>query len=243
MRSLLSAILLSGVLILSGATSPDLTIRVGAFSQIEGESPLVDGWQNLKLGKRRPTAYKLVNTEGLRVVKAVSNNSASGLVKTVDIDPEKYDTIHWKWKIGNVLENGDITKKNGDDFAARIFVLFDYDAGELALKERIKYRALRLFGYKDMPLRALNYVWANKAPAGTIVSNAYTSGVKMIAIRNKEAGLHTWYNESRNMYKDYEAAFGTKPGRITGIAIMTDSDNTRASAMAYFGDISLTSSR
>ena len=125
------------------------------------------------------------------------------------------------------------------DFAARIFVTFEYDIKKLPLGERIKYRTFKLFGYDEVPLRAINYIWANKAMAGTVVNNAHTSWVKMIAVRDNTTPLNSWISEERNIYEDYEKAFGEKPGAITSIAIMTDTDNTGESTMAYFGDILL----
>ena len=214
-------------------------IRVGAFSTADVEAPLQDGWEPLALGKKTTTHYELVEDAGTVVVKATSEDAASGLVKPVLIDPQTYPTLTWRWKVSNVLEKGDVTRKKGDDYAARIYVTFEYDPSDLSLKDRIKYKALRIFGYKDIPLRALNYIWANRAPVGTMVSNPYTDWVTMIAVQNGADQANTWQIETRNLYEDYKAAFGEEPGRITGIAVMTDTDNTGESAMAYYGDISL----
>lgn len=132
-------------------------------------------------------------------------------------------------------------RKKGDDYPARIYVTFDYDPSRLSLGSRIKYKALRVLGYKDIPLRALNYIWANRAPVGTMVDNPYTKWVTMIAVQSGAEQANTWHLEMRNLYEDYKAAFGEEPGAITGIAVMTDTDNTGESAMAYYGDITLRS--
>ena len=235
---MLSILLPAMALLTTGIASNDSTILVGTFSQFDDEALVADGWTTLKLGKKtKPTQYDLVESDGVNVVRAITNNTASGLIKRVDIDVESHPMLNWGWKISNTLEKGDVTSKNGDDFAARIYVTFDYDIKKLPLGERLKYRALRLLGYKDIPIRALNYYWANKAPTGTVTSNAYTNWVKMIAVRDTSDPLNTWQEESRDIYADYEMAFGEPPGRITGIAIMSDTDNTGESAMAYFSDI------
>ena len=74
---------------------------------------------------------------------------------------------------------------------------------------------------------------------GTIVPNPYTEQVKMIVLQSGEEKVGRWVNESRNLVEDYRMAFGGDPPRISGVALMTDTDNTRESAIAYFGDIIL----
>jgi hypothetical protein len=74
---------------------------------------------------------------------------------------------------------------------------------------------------------------------GTAVPNPYTEQVHMIVIESGSAKLNTWITEERNVYEDYKRAFGEEPPMISGIAIMTDTDNTGESAEAYYGDIVL----
>ena len=78
---------------------------------------------------------------------------------------------------------------------------------------------------------------ALKAEVGTIVSNPYTERVKMIVVESGKDSSNTWITEERNLFDDYVAAFGAKPPMISGIAIMTDSDNTKESATTFYGDI------
>ena len=235
----IAAVFALALLTLTGSRLTAPEIPVGAFSKADVDAPLMDGWETLTLGKKKETRYELVEDEGTVVVRATSRGTASGLVKPVQIDVGDYPLLTWRWKISNVLKKGDVTRKKGDDYPARIYVTFEYDPSDLSLKDRIKYKALRLFGYDDIPLRALNYIWANRTPVGTIVPNPYTDWVTMIAVQNGAEQAQTWQVESRNIYEDYKAAFGEEPGRITGIAVMTDTDNTGESAMAYYGDIFL----
>ena len=235
-------LMLAGILLV-GSSFDDQILQVGSFSAYESPTPFVDGWELIKLGQEDPTDYQFVDMGGTRVVRAASDNAVSGLRKKIKVDPAEYPLINWRWQISNLLESGDVTSKKGDDFAARIFITFEYDIKKLPFGERLKYRTVKLLGYNDIPLRAINYIWANKAEAGTIVNNAHTSWVKMIAVRDSNTPLNSWHTEVRNIYEDYEAAFGEKPGAITSIAIMTDTDNTGESTMAYFGDIVLQKSQ
>jgi len=229
----------AGLLFTTAVTQLSPDIPIGSFSSASVDAVVPEGWEEIKFSKTKPTDYRLMEDEGRVVVQAQSEGTASGLIKEVDINPELYSTLSWNWKIDQVLEKGDVNKKKGDDFAARIYITFDYDAKNLPFGERIKYRALRLLGYRDIPLRAINYVWSNKVPVGTMVPSAYTNWVTMIAVQSGNENTNTWQFENRNVYEDYIAAFGEEPGNITGIAIMTDTDNTKESAMAYFGDITV----
>ena len=74
---------------------------------------------------------------------------------------------------------------------------------------------------------------------GTAVPNPYTEQVHMIVVESGPTKVNAWMTEARNVYEDYKRAFGEEPPMISGIAIMTDTDNTGESAEAYYGDIVL----
>jgi len=170
------------------------------------------------------------------VVKATSDAGASGLTKEVKIDPSVFPVVHWRWKVENLLTRSDVTRKSGDDYPARLYITFEYDPEKVSLGRKLKYKAGRvLFG--DIPIAALNYIWDSKTPVGTVVDNAYTDFAKMIVVETGAAKVGVWVQESRNVYRDYKQAFGEDPPMINGIAIMTDTDNTKERVTAYYGDI------
>ncbi len=204
------------------------------LNQIDYENPR---WSKLELPKRKHTNYELIELGNRAAIKAESLNSASGLIYKVDIDPKEYPIIEWSWKVDKVLDKGNYKTKKGDDYPARIYITFDYDKTNLGIIDRIKYTAIKTFTSYDIPLRAINYIWANKAEEGTIAPNAYTNWVYMIAAETGNNISNEWKIEIHNIYEDYQKAFGENPPRINGIAIMTDSDNTKGSSKALYGDI------
>ncbi len=204
------------------------------LGQPEGETST---WDVLTLPKRDATEYERLLLDGEEVIRAVSTGSASGLVYKVDIDPYEYPIIEWRWKVEGVLKDGDLRSKKGDDYPARIYITFDYDKRNLSLPDRVKYGFIRTFTKYNIPLRAINYIWANKAEKGTIAPNAYTDWVYMIAVESGNANAGQWILHTQNIIDDYKKAFGEDPPRINGVAIMTDSDDTKGSATAYYGDI------
>lgn len=214
-------------------------IEVGRFSVSEPGPGLPKGWKPLTFKKiPKLTTYELVKDGGQVVVKATSEASASGLTKEVNIDPKEFPILQWRWKVENLLKNSDATRKDGDDYPARLYITFAYDPDKVSLGKKLKYKAGQvLFG--DIPIGAINYVWERKAPVDSMIDNAYTDFVKMVVVESGPQNLGIWVNESRNIYEDYKKAFGEEPPMINGVAIMSDTDNTKEQATAYYGDIVL----
>ncbi len=132
-------------------------------------------------------------------------------------------------------------RKGGGDYAARLYVTFAHDPSDLSFGERLKYEAVKALGHGDVPLRALNYVWANHADETRIAANPFTDRVMMVPVESGPANANAWRSEQRNLAEDYRRAFGEEPPPISGLAVMTDTDNTGGSATAYYGDILLKS--
>ena len=213
---------------------------VGHFSGASPEGGLPDGWKPLVFKKiDRHTQYSLVHDSATdsTVVKAFSQASASGLIREMPIDPEKFPIIKWRWKATGLYKNGDVSRKDGDDFPVRIYITFEYNAHNVGFFEKASFSALRLIYGEYPPIGAITYIWENKLPINTIVPNPFTDRVKMIIVESGEKKLNTWVDETRNIFDDYVKAFGKKPPMISGVAIMTDSDNTGEFAVSYYGDI------
>ncbi len=232
-----TAFLLVTTLAGPGATSP-ASLDVGNFSTAKAGGPFPDSWEPLTFDKiEKHTAYSLVEDNGTVVVKAASRGSASALARTVDIDPKQHPVVRWRWKVANILKKGDVTRKEGDDYPARLYITFRYDSRKAGFFERAKYEAIRLARGEYPPMGAINYIWGSKSPVGTVVPNPYTDRVKMMVLESGGEKVGRWVTESRNLVEDYRAAFGGDPPRISGVALMTDTDNTGEAAVAYFGDI------
>ena len=212
--------------------------EVGKFSAAAVGQKFPDDWKPLTFKKiKKHTVYTLVRDDHTVVVKAVAEASASGLVREIKINPKEYPIVRWRWKVMNILKKGDVHRKEGDDYPARIYITFEYDPSKLGLLEKAKYEAVRLLYGEYPPLAAINYIWESKAPVGTMVPNPYTDRVMMFVVESGAAKLGQWVSEERNVYEDYEKAFKEEPPLISGVAIMTDTDNTGESATAYYGDI------
>jgi hypothetical protein len=213
------------------------TLEVARFSASEPGANLPEGWKPLTFKKiPRLTTYELVREGSHVVVKATSDSSASGLTKEVKIDPKVFPIVRWRWKVDNLLQKSDATRKEGDDYPARLYITFEYDSEKVSFSKKLKFKAGQLV-FGDIPIGAISYVWETKAPVGAIIDNAYTEFVKMVVVESGPQKIGLWVDESRDIYEDYKSAFGEEPPMINGVAIMSDTDNTKERATAYYGDI------
>jgi hypothetical protein len=236
--ALLLALLLALTVTSVGYTEMPPVLEVGKFSAAAPGENLPDGWKPLTFKKiEKHTVYTMVKDGETIAVKAVSEASASGLTREMKINLREYPIVQWRWKVANVLKKGDVTNKEGDDYPARIYITFEYDSSKVGLFDKAKYETARLLYGQYPPLAAINYIWESKAPKGTVVPNPYSDQVRMIVVESGTERLNQWVSEERNVYEDYKKAFGDEPSLISGVAIMTDTDNTGESATAYYGDI------
>lgn len=165
------------------------------------------------------TEYLLQQENGRTVVKAVSHAAASGMVRKIHFKPSTYRYLRWSWKIAHIIKGGDEKSKAGDDYAARLYVIFP--------------------GRYFWQMKAINYIWANRLPKGEYVSNPFASDAKMLAVESGNGKAGQWVAEERDLLADYRLMFGTDPPAADAIAIMTDTDNTGGNAEAWYGEISL----
>ncbi|GAB4363712.1 MAG: DUF3047 domain-containing protein [Deltaproteobacteria bacterium] len=204
--------LATALLLLSAAPAPSEEIAVGRFGAGD-----LSGWKP-KIFKGK-TDYRLVEEDGRTVLRAESRKAASGLFKEIRIDPRTAPILRWSWKIERTIANGDGRTREGDDYAARVYVVFP-----------------SLLFWRT---KAVNYIWANKLPAGQFLPNAYTSNAMMVAVESGNDRAGEWIREERNLVEDYRRLFGKDPPEIGAVAIMTDTDNTGGEAIAWYGDITL----
>jgi len=161
-------------------------------------------------------------------------------VRKIKIDPTQYSNISWQWKIQDIIDKANLSNKKGDDAPARVYITFAYDADKVSWWEAVKFEAIKLFYGEYPPIRAIIYVWSSHLPKSTIIDSPYTKRVKVFALQSGRHQKGLWINEQRNITQDYNTAFGDEPvPMISGIAIMTDTDNTKGTATAWYGDIHL----
>ena len=176
------------------------------------------------------TQYKIIEQDGKPLLHAKSDSSASGIAKELKIDLFKTPYLNWSWFVPNALVEMDETSKQGDDYAARLYVV-------------------KSGGWQIWKTLALNYVWSSNQQTGAMWDNAFAGdNARMFAIKDK-SHVGVWQTEKRNVYEDMIKLFGDKGSDkeneeayryIDAVAIMTDTDNSETKTEAYYGDIYFT---
>lgn len=185
---------------------------------------------------QRPTQWAQSSELGAVVIEAHAAASASGLTQKVDWPGNT--RLRWRWQVSRSVKNSRLAVKAGDDFSARLYVLFDPPDDQLTFGERAKLAlGRRLFG-DSLPRAALCYVWGTADKIGTIAPNAYTDRVRMIVLDQGDEKAGSWQIHERDLAADYVAAFGHAPApRIVGLSLMSDTDNTGDGVRARFAGI------
>lgn len=181
--------------------------------------PDLSNWETEEFSGK--TSYELVTIDDRQAIKAISNQSASGLVRKMKVDLTKTPYLNWSWKVDSILNDVNETQKNGDDYAARIYVVISGG----------------IFFWRT---RAISYAWASEQPKNTNWPNAFTRNATMVAMESGPELAGQWVTEKRNVLEDIEKLLDIDKTQIDAIAIMTDTDNSKQSATAYYGDIYFT---
>ena len=213
-------------------------VKIFSKNKPADDSKLPDGWRRWTLSKfKKPTSYTLVDYNGRTVVKARAHGSASGLVHKLDIDPHDFPLLTWQWKTTGLIKTADNRTRHLEDSPLRVVVTFAGDTNRLGLDDRMFADNIRLLTKQEMPYATLMYIWENQAPVDSVLPNLHTSRIKMIVAESGASKVGAWHDIARNVLDDYRRAFGEEPGNITSVAVMTDTDNTGESVLAYYGDI------
>jgi len=209
------------------------------FSAAAPGSSLPAGWRTVSLPRIAPARIELASDEGSTVLRVESHAGGGTAAHALDIDPASHPRLAWRWKVDHALAHADLARREGDDFAARVYVFFDVPDAELPWPERVKLKLARLVHGRDVPSAGICYVWDNTHAPGTIVPNPYAPHIRTFVLQSGDAAAGRWTEERRDLVADFRAAFPGRTAavpRITGIAAGNDTDQTREAAIAWFGD-------
>ncbi|MEB3196443.1 MAG: DUF3047 domain-containing protein [Candidatus Sericytochromatia bacterium] len=165
--------------------------------------------------------YTRLDTAEGPVVRVDSQGAASMLLKQITHDAQREPIVSWRWRIAAPLVGGDETSKERDDCAARVYFLW-------GLRTRAD-----LF-----TATGVGYVWGQGRRAGQIGPSPYTGQIGVITLRSGSQGAGEWQTERRDLEADYRACHKRPPpGPVTAIAILTDTDQTKVAATAWYSAI------
>lgn len=201
---------------------------------------LPKGWEPLIILRTKAiTDYRLTADRGRTVLHAKAAKASSGLMHQVSLDPREQPWLAWEWKVDKLIKTADNTHSATEDSPVRIVLAFDGDKSSLSFADQVMFETSMLMTGQELPYATLMYIWENKAPVGTLIANSRSKRVQKVVAASGSEGIGEWRDFTRNVVDDYEKAFGEKPGRLIGIGVLTDTDNTGETVEAWYGDIRL----
>ncbi len=194
-------------------------------------------WKPYVLPGKRATDYRFTQKEGRWAIEARADGSASMLRRTLDVAPAALSEVTWSWWVDAPLPDADLADVDRTDSPASLVLAFDGDKSRLTARSRMMFDLARALTGEEPPYATLVYAWSTSAPVNSVVKNPRSDRIRKIVVDSGAADVKRWREHRRNVVADYQKAFGEPPGRLIGVAVMTDSDNTRAKARAWYGRI------
>jgi hypothetical protein len=200
----------------------------------------LERWQPLTFPKiERHSTYTVTRCETGTCLLMESNNAASALVLKQPFNVYEFPRLSWRWKVSNVYRKGDSGTREGDDYPARLYVMFAYDPDRASLGKKLQYKLAKSIYGQYPPDSSISYIWDNQVSGKPFIVNAYTSEARMIPVSAGSGSINTWQEYTVDIVRDYRMAFGEDPPPMASLAVMIDSDNTREAARAWIQYIRL----
>ena len=201
------------IFILSGLTFAD---EVKIFEFTESELSKLD--VRKVRGADNNTNYTVGSNENGNYLKAIANNAASGLGKEVKINLNKTPIINITWKVEKDLPGIKENTKKGHDFAARVFVI-------------------KKTGATPLSNRAINYVFSSNNEVGFNSPSPYTKKSIDNVLATTKENLNKWVTVRANVKEDFKKFHNLDVNELDGLAIMSDTDNSKLEAITYYQNI------
>jgi hypothetical protein len=195
------------------------------------------GWLHQSFPGKKDVQFAAVRQDGRDTLAATADSAASTLHHKLRVEPAELGSLRFSWKVPQLIADADLALREADDSPVRVMLAFDGDRSRLSPKDALLSELMRTLTGEELPYATLMYVWCNQRPAGTVIRSPRTDRIRKLVLESGPNKLNRWLDYERDIRADYERAFGEPPGALVGIAIMTDSDNTRSLAKAWYGPV------
>lgn len=207
-----------------------LTFGLAGTAQAENGVLTIDRFRAGTNAEGIPVGWKLEKTPGPNskyvierekedyFFRLLSANDGFGFRKEITFDIRQYPYLSWWWKAIQLPKGGDIRKKETDDQAGQIFVVFP------------RFPAL-------INSRSMGYVWDTQAPKGLAGTSPAFSKAKYVVLQSGTEKLNQWVFESRNVYEDYKKYFQEDPPPVGAVLIYINTQHTQTSAEICYTEI------
>lgn len=223
-----AAFLIACVLI-PRAADPD----EGLAQTLQGSTPFQETFQQYPAGvfpsrwkvrgseAAAQAVYRIAEEEGNRFLHAYANNQDVQIGLEYTFKPQDYPILRWRWRATQLPTGANERAKKTNDSAAAVYVIFD----------------------SLLVPRAIKYVWSSTLAIGTRFDSPVYWRAKVVVLQHGPAEPGEWRQETINFYQDYKDLFGFEPGKVRGIAVLSDSDTMTSVSEAAYDDFMLLSEK
>lgn len=227
----------AGLLLLTACASvPQREARIAA-SPWASHSRNAQAWAHKTFPGKAPSRFDYTRIDGRDAVSVRAEASVSMLRQPIRVEPADLGKVRFSWKVPELIEQADMALRDKDDAPVRIVLAFEGDRSRFSARDAALAELVRAVSGEEMPYATLMYVWCNKREPGSVIRSPRTDRIRKLVVESGPRRLNQWLDYERDIRADYERVFGEQPGALVGIAIMTDSDNTRSKTQAWYGPV------
>jgi len=223
----------------SAALAPDSRAVQSPWALSSVGSANAQAWSHYKLPGKTPSRFEYVVEEGRDAIAAKAQSSASMLRQVMRVEPAALGRIKFSWKLPELIQYADMSLREYDDSPVRVVLAFEGDRSKFSGKDAMLSELAHMLTGEPLPYATLMYVWCNNCEPGSVILNPHTDRIRKLPLESGPGKLNRWMDYERAVHADFVKAFGEEPGALTSISIMTDTDNTKSTARAWYGRVSL----
>lgn len=213
------------------------TLAKSSWAATSMPTPAAEGWQHQAFPGKRQSEYRPVHKQGRDAVMVRAHASASMVRQRLRIEPSELGQLRFSWLVPKLIADADMAERDADDAPVRLVLVFEGDRSRFSARDAALSDLSEALTGEPLPYATLMYVWCNKRPAETVIDNPRTSRIRKLVMESGPGRLNQWLDYERDVRADFTRAFGEPPGALLAVGIMTDTDNTRAQAQAWYGTL------
>ena len=220
------------------AQKPALT----PLSSADGTTP-PSPWRAVGLPRNKaPLAQMdIVSIDGVRALRLKTEASYGTLVHELPGSVAGLEaTLKWRWRLDQAIANADLRKKEGDDAALKVCVMFDLPLEQVPFGERTVLRLARSLSSELLPAATVCYISDRSLATGTTLANIYSRRVRSIILDGQNSPLAQWRPHERRIGADFLQLFGDESKvvpPVLAVVVGADADNTGGSSLGYIADL------
>jgi Protein of unknown function (DUF3047) len=196
-------------------------------------------WTHYKLPGKTPSQFEYALEDGRDAIAAKAQSSASMLRQMVRLDPKDFGNLRFSWKLPDLIQYADMSLREFDDSPVRVVLAFEGDRAKFSAKNAMLSELAHVLTGEPLPYATLMYVWCNECEPHKVILNPHTDRIRKLPLETGTNKLNQWIAYDRAVRTDFVNAFGEEPGLLSSISIMTDTDNTKSVARAFYGPVQL----